>query len=206
MLLEKLETLESELYLLTFADGVRARASAQLVLDYGLFAGLELDGETFDRLLADCRYTEALRAAAAMLTRRPLSAGELTRRLREKGADEQAAARAIARLLELGLLDEAAYAEAVVRRCTAKGYGRRRAENELARHLVPRQYWAEALEGLPESTEALDALVRKKLRGTEPDRDTLRKLAAALCRRGFGWEEVRAAIARVVGDDGPEED
>lgn len=200
MRLEKLENLESETYLLTFSDGDRVRCPAQVLLDYGLCSGLELSERVYAKLRADCRYYDALRTAAALLTNRLVSASELERKLKEKGADEHSAARAVARLLELGLLDEAACAAAVVRRCAAKGYGRRRAESELFRHLIPREYWDEALALLPDSQEPLEALIRKKLRDTEPDRDMLRRLGASLCRRGYDWEEVRAAIARVTGN------
>ncbi len=84
----------------------------------------------------------------------------------------------------------------VVRHYAAKGYGRRRVENELYRHLVPREYWEDALEALPEAEETLDRLIQSKLRGTKPDEAQIRKLRDSLCRRGYSWEAVRAALAR----------
>ena len=48
-----------------------------------------------------------------------------------------------------------------------------------------------------ELTEAeLDALLRRRLRSDTPDRDELRRASDYLYRRGFGRDEIRAAIAR----------
>ncbi len=64
------------------------------------------------------------------------------------------------------------------------------------RHQIPREYWADALEGLPAAEEKLDALIDARLKGGEPDETQRRKLAAYLQRRGYSWEEIRAALHR----------
>ena len=50
----------------------------------------------------------------------------------------------------------------------------------------------------------IDALLEKRLRGKDTDRETLRKAGAALARRGFRWEDIRDGLRRWGGD--PEED
>ena len=42
----------------------------------------------------------------------------------------------------------------------------------------------------------LDTLLRRRLRSDTPDRDELRRASDYLYRRGFGRDEIRAAIAR----------
>ena len=84
----------------------------------------------------------------------------------------------------------------VVRHYAAKGYGRQRVEAELRRRELPRELWEEALEELPDSTQQLDELVRRRMGAAPMDREALKKLASALMRRGYSWEEVRAAVAR----------
>ena len=129
-----------------------------------------------------------------------MSAGELRRKLRDKGASPEMAQKAAAWLLDLGVLDEKAYAAMVVRHYTAKGYGRKRLEAELYRRELPRELWEEALEEMPDAEARLDALVRKRLGDTTPDRKEVGRLASSLMRRGYSWEEVRAAIARNRGE------
>ena len=44
--------------------------------------------------------------------------------------------------------------------------------------------------------EQIDTLLRRRLRSDTPDRDELRRASDYLYRRGFGRDEIRAAIAR----------
>ena len=201
MTLLKLEPLDEERFALHFEEGVTLRCGPKEVLDFSLRPGLTLEGEAWEKLEDACAYWAVRRQAAELISRRAMSAGEVRRKLRDKGASPLHAEMAAAWLLDLGAIDEGAYAAMVVRHYAAKGYGKKRLEEELYRHQVPREHWEEALASLPDSREALDALVRKKLHASPMDRDDLRKLASSLMRRGYAWEEVRSAIARNVSQE-----
>ena len=196
MRLEKIEALTEEVLLLHLEDGSSFRCGPQELLDFGLRPGLELGEEALEKLREACAYWAVRRKAAALAAERAMSAGELRRKLTQKGADPEHARRAADWLLDLGVLDEKAYAAMVVRHYAAKGYGRKRAEAELRRRELPRETWEEALEELPDSGEQLDELVRRRLGEGPMDRAGLNKLAGSLMRRGYSWEEVRNAIAR----------
>ena len=201
MRLTKLEPLPGDRFALTLEDGSVLRCGVQEVLDFGLRSGLALEGETLEKLREACASWAVRQKAAALLGARAMSAGELRQKLTEKGAEPRLAEEAVQRLLELGAIDEKAYASSVVRHYAAKGYGRRRLEQELYRHKLPRELWEEALEALPDTRDTLDALVRRRLASAPTDRAGLKKLADSLLRRGYGWEEVRAAIARNVAQE-----
>lgn len=83
-----------------------------------------------------------------------------------------------------------------VRHYAAKGYGAGRIRSELYRRGIPREAWDDAMQELPEQDEQIDALLRRRLRSDTPDRDELRRASDYLYRRGFGRDEIRAAIAR----------
>ena len=187
---------EGKQFLLELEDGTELRCGPSELMDLGLSPGLDLDPEALEALKEACAAWAVRMKAAALLSQRAMSAGELSRKLREKGASPEHAEAAAGRMRDLGVIDEAAYAEMVVRRCAAKGYGRRRAEQELLRRQVPREHWAEALEGLPETADTLDALIAARWREGVPAEEQRKKLAAWLQRRGYGWEEIRAALAR----------
>lgn len=206
MRVEKVEALSEEQLAVRLEDGSTLRCGPKEALDFGLRAGLELDGETLERLREACAFWAVRRQAASLLSRRAMSAGELKQKLRDKGADPELAEQAADRLLDLGAIDEEAYAAMVVRHYAAKGYGARRIEQELYRHKLPRETWAKALEELPDSRDKLDALVRRRLQSAPIDRQGLKKLADSLLRRGYGWEEVRAAIARNTAQEDNEFD
>ena len=87
----------------------------------------------------------------------------------------------------------------MVRHATSKGYGISRITAELSRRGIATEFWDEALAEIPEDDDTLDRLVRSKLRDAE-NRDEVRKVSAALVRRGYTWDEVRRAIERVGQD------
>ena len=125
-----------------------------------------------------------------------MSVKELTDRLKEKGESPENAEDAAAWLEQMHLLDDAQYAAMCVRHYAAKGYGVGRIRSELYRRGIPRELWDDALQELPEQDDQIDTLLRRRLRSDTPDRDELRRASDYLYRRGFGRDEIRAAIAR----------
>ena len=55
----------------------------------------------------------------------------------------------------------------------------------------------ERIEETIDPEEAIDKFLAAKLRGKTPDRATLQRLSAALQRRGFSWQDIRPALARL---------
>ena len=97
-------------------------------------------------------------------------------------------------------MDEAAYGLAIVRHYGAAGYGAGRVRQELSRRGVPRELWEELLLQLPPAEEAVECLVQSKCKGKQPDKERLRKLSAALQRRGFSWQEIEPVFRRLEAE------
>ena len=150
------------------------------------------------------QYRAALDAAAKQLSYRALSAKALGDKLLEKGHAEDAVAYALAWLAERHLLDDAAYAESVVRSCARKGYGARRIRQELTRRGVDRETADAAMLGFAPDENRLTALLDKRLRGDVSNRREVDKAVAYLQRRGFSWGEIRDALA-AYGQSLPDE-
>ena len=134
--------------------------------------------------------------ALAMLDRRDYSRAELLKKLVEKGEDETEAAAAVERLAELGFVDDARYAPIIVRHYAAKGYGPQRVRQELQRRGIPKELWDEAMEQMPEQDDTIDRLLRSRLKSESPDRAELKKAQDFLLRKGYGWDEIKAALGR----------
>ena len=144
----------------------------------------------------------AKKRALWLLDKRDYSRAELLRKLTEKGFTDDAAEAAVDRLAELGFVDDARYAPIVVRHYAAKGYGRGRVQRELQRRGIPKDLWDDALAEMPEQDETVDRLLRARLRGADPDdRAALKKAADALSRRGYGWDEITAAVERLRAEE-----
>ena len=190
---------------IALSSGEEIASTLAVVADLRLYRGQELD----EKKLEEIRKASALALlkgkALELLSRRPLSAKELNDKLIQKGADPKSAAACVRWLLDQRLLDDKSYAAAVARYYAARGYGPGRIRQELSRRGVPRDYWDEALGQRPDNTEKIDKLIAARLHDPE-DRDEVRKVTAALFRRGFGWDEIRAALARFSAEAEAEDD
>lgn len=142
-----------------------------------------------------------------MISARPLSKRELTRRLVQKGAEADDAGAAAEYLENIGALDDAAYAAMLVRHYSAQGYGPARIRDELYRRGVPRELWGAVLETAPDAQETLARVIASKTRGKPLNEKDCKRLSDALLRRGFSWGEVKTALrtagaALTDADDG----
>ena len=146
---------------------------------------------------------EAKQRALKILERRDVSRKMLLDKLAEKGVSESDAAEVTDWLCGLGVVNDERFAGLVVRHYAAKGYGERRIREELFRRGIDRELWDAALAELPETDDTVDRLFAAKLRGdTSPE--NLQRTQNYLLRRGFSWEEIRAAAERYLsGKDTP---
>lgn len=177
-------------------DGTILRLGENEVVQFALYAGKELDEEETAVLLNSAQRSARKEKAIELLSRKPQSRKELERRLREWEAGEGETAAICDRMEELGYLNDAAYAEQVVRRYSARGFGEKKLRDELYRRGVPRDLWDEALNQAEDPAGAIDDFVAKKLAGKTPDRKELKKVSDALARRGYSWSDISAALRR----------
>ena len=185
---------KQERVLVFLEDETLLRVTGAELLRFGLYKGMDLTPELVVELQAAAQKSQLKQAAARMASGRMLSKKEVQRRLTKKGADEEEAAEMADWLESLGAVDDAGYAGAVARHYGAMGYGAGRVRQELMRRGVPRELWDEALAQLPPAGEAIRRFLDAKLRGRAMTPEESRRLAAALQRRGFSWNDIRPAL------------
>lgn len=181
-------------------DGACLKVTEQELLDFGLHAGDELTEDALTRLKEAAGVSDTRAAAAELVGRRAMSRHDLERKLREKGASEAEAQYAADWMEAIGAVNDAGYAAMLVRHYGGQGYGQRRVREKLREKSVPRELWDDALALLPPAAEQIDRFLDAKLGNTFPDQQTRKKLSDALCRRGFDWNDVRAALNRRGAD------
>lgn len=140
--------------------------------------------------------------ALRQLTAAPRSRAQLAEAMAKRDVPEDVADRVLDRFTEVGLVDDAAYAEILVRsRHAERGMSRRALAMELRRKGVDDDVAREALEQVDDADEeqAARALARKKLRASRGlDREVrLRRAYGALGRRGYGG----SLVSRVVREE-----
>ncbi|HEX6749692.1 MAG TPA: regulatory protein RecX [Longimicrobium sp.] len=191
-------------------DGAyRLALAAELVLAELLRVGDEVDDERLAALEAKDRAWKARDAALSLLSYRARSAAELTRRLRRKGFDDEVAEETVGRLGEMGMVDDAAFAESFVRdRVRLRPQGKRRLAGELRAKGVDAETARAAIAEVMEREEATEldlaraAAARWKPRPGEDAAKARRRLHAFLARRGFGGDAVRTVLRERLGGDG----
>ena len=176
-------------------DGSEIQSSLGVVTDWRLFSGKDLSEEELALLRRDSSRSLARDRALELVSRRLMSRKEVRGKLLQKGTDEDAADYSVQWLAEHGFLNDESYASAVARHYAAKGYGAGRVRSELSRRGVDRELWDEAVEHMPEADDRLDKFIAARLKDPG-DRDQIRKISAALFRRGYSWEEIRTALRR----------
>lgn len=142
------------------------------------------------------------------LTMAPRTRQQLADKLRQKGCDDDVAAVVLDRMVEVGLVDDAAYARMLVRsRQESRGLARRALSQELRRKGVPDALIEGALADVEPDSERGRAreLVDKRLRtmrGLDKTVQT-RRLAGFLARKGYD-SAVAFQVIREALDDLPE--
>ena len=137
------------------------------------------------------------------LSMAPRSRAQLEKKLRQRGCEDDVAAKVLDRMAEVGLIDDEAYAQMLVRsKQSDKGLARRALAHELRKQGIDQEIADEALGQVGAGDERLRAeqLVAKKLRsmrGLAPEVQT-RRLAGLLARKGYSgevaWQFIRDAV------------
>ena len=180
-----------------FAFGIHV----DLVVQFGLSKGMALDVEAQLRIRAAEQARKARDVAMTYLGYRARSEQEVRRKLQQKGFEDTVVDDAVARLHELGYLDDRAYARSYVEaRFRSRRYGPRRLRAELRRKGIARNLIDDVLADLKEEEDLLGAARRhaakrwpRLARESDPFRRR-QKLRAYLLRRGFNHDTVRRVI------------
>ena len=149
-----------------------------------------------------------------LLTERARTRQELATALRRKGVPDDAAHTVLERFDEVGLIDDAAFAEQWVRsRHAYRGLARRALAVELRRKGVSDEDAQEALAGVDAEAEERRAreLVDRKLRslavGTAEQRAAAgRRLVGMLARKGYGAGTAYRVVKEALAERGAEVD
>lgn len=133
---------------------------------------------------------DAFTVAVRLLGQRPHSEHELTAKLARRGCPPEAIADALARARQLGYLDDAAFANALVRR-RGRSRGPHLITAELASRGVDRDVVREAIAALTREDQVASA--RRQARSLSAV--NIRKAAGRLQRLGFSTDVIREALS-----------
>ena len=177
---------------------------AQLVADERVDVGDMLDVDRVTALLAADQASRATEAALVFLSYRPRSEKDVRDRLRRGGYELNAIEHAIGRLHEWRYLDDADFARRWVENRTAhRPRGRRLLQQELRHKGIDGEIARDVIDEADlDEAGAAEALARRRLPSYAGDEPAAirRRLGAYLARRGYGYDVIRTALDRALGE------
>jgi regulatory protein len=184
-----------------------AVVSADALSDTKMRIGIVIDDMLAARLTDASEDVAMYDRALNLLAFRARSARELQRRLTMKGESRERAERVIAKLRDVGLINDADFARQVARSKVSAGASKRRLQQELFKRGVARDVADEAVSEVlaDESVDEVaiaERVARKRLPSlASADATTQRRrLYAFLARRGHDSETIRKVMDRVLVD------
>ncbi len=181
-----------------------ATLSLEAVERLRLAVGSSVEGLE-ERIAHEALALKTYDRALNMLAFRGRASRELARSLERKGEPRELVTRAIERLTEQGLLDDAAFAESFTRaKVLGAKQSKRRVQQDLARKGVARDVSDAAIEAVFEDEQVdqrdiVEQAARKKLASLRKLEPVVRRrrLYAFLARRGYDSEDIRGAMDAV---------
>ena len=186
------------LYQVSLDDGTVQTIDKNVWDESAYDVGSSLSVENWERLLERSRVRRARDRALYLLSIKDYPAKKLLDKLTDADIDRTTAEDTVNRMIELGLVDDARYAERLARDLfTYKHFSARRIEQELRQKGIARDIAADAVANFggaeQDLQQAIDFL-RKKYYNKIVNEDARRKTAQAMLRAGFDYDTVRRAI------------
>ena len=180
-------------------EGLTSLMPIEAVILHRLYEGTELTAPAWEEIRADGALLLATRRGLELLSRKPRTERDLRDAL---GDDFEPGDidRALARLHELGYLDDRAWSDRYVAGQRAQTRGKSLLRSELRARGVQDEVVAEALESRDELAAAIETAAKRvrSLRAIEDEERRKRRLYDFLRRRGFADDICHRAMDAVL--------
>lgn len=176
------------------ADGQEFLLNAETVAAAGLKEKCRITEDELKKLLLQSEYDRAKSRALWYLSRADHSRRALYDKLCRNFSCE-ASEYAVARMEELALIDDFAYAQRLAQALCGANISLREIERKLFAKGIPRDISREVIGSLsPDAQGQLTELLQTKYKNRLTTEDGVKKVYAALIRKGFSFSDVKAAL------------
>lgn len=188
----------NEVYL---SNGEKVLLDKDVCAEQSLMTDMEIDPDFLEELKFQSDYVRAKSRALWYLDRMDYSEKALYEKLVQKGFDKKASSAVVAKLVELGLLNDRRYAEILAVKLAEQGNSNRATLQKMLLKGVAYDLAKEVLsETETDEVSKILALIEKKYSGKLQDPDNFQKVYAALVRRGFSYGDVKTALKKYKED------
>lgn len=161
----------------------------------GLKKGAFVDENSVNSILSDSRTHKAKEKALTLLSFRAHSKKELKNKIM-RTSDEKNAECAVARMEQLGLVNDFEFALSYARELISRKFcSLKKVKYELTQKGVASDVIEQVLEEInADEYDIIKKLIKKKYANKLNDEKNLRKTISALQRMGYSWSEINLAI------------
>lgn len=197
MQIVRTEKQKKHLTKLVLDSGEEILLDNDICVNHVLKSGTVFNEEQLEALKYESEYERAKNRALWYLDRADRTEKGLYEKLVTAGFEKRACAAVIARLVELGLVDDRRFAESFAARCAEANISRREAVRKMAAKGVPYDIANDAFrETEVDEEEQLQNLLRKKYARRLAEENGAEKVYAALVRKGFSYAAVRNVLKK----------
>lgn len=184
---------------LEFTDGSSVRLDADYANELCLRVGDSVSCQKLDEYAKESEYTRAKSRGMWFLDRADHSEKSLYEKIVKGGISPEAAARAVARFKELGLLDDRRHAQLLAEHMSENNISKRESYAKLLQKGIPNSIVKSVLEETDfDEAAQIKAVIEKKYRTKLSDRNNTQKVYAALIRKGFSYSAVREQLKKYI--------
>lgn len=184
---------------ISLSNGEEVLIDNDVCRDNYLKKGDEISEEKLNALVFQSQYQRAKSRAVWYLDRKDRTAKDLYNKLCLAGFDKKAVAKVIARLQEVGLIDDRRFAENYASRLMEGNVSKREALQKMLQKGVPYDMAKDVLAECDSDEGAqIEALINKKYRTKLMVDGGKEKVYAALIRKGFSYEAVKNALKNYI--------
>ena len=185
----------------SLSNGEKFLLDKDVCAEQSLMSDMEIDPDFLEELKYPSDYVRAKSRALWYLDRMDYSEKALYEKLVLKGFDKKASSAVVAKLVELGLLNDRRYAEHLAVKLAEQGNSNRATLQKMLLKGVAYDLAKEVLsETETDEVSKILALIEKKYLGKLQDPDNFQKVYAALVRRGFSYGDVKTALKKYKED------
>ena len=149
--------------------------------------------------LAESEYIRAKSRGMWFLDRADYSEKSLHEKIVAGGISHTAAARAVARIKELGLIDDQKFASRLALQLSEANVSKRESYAKLLNKGIPKDVIKSVLEQTEfDESAQIKAVIDKKYRTKMDTKENVQKVYAALIRKGFSYSAVSDVIKRYI--------
>ena len=159
----------------------------------------QIDEEQLNYHLKESEYIRAKARGMWFLDRADYSEKTLYEKIVVGGISHAAAARAVARIKELGLIDDERLAARLATQMSESNVSKRESYAKLLGKGIPKEVIKSVLEQTEfDETEQIKAVIDKKYRAKMNNKNDIQKVYAALIRKGFSYSAVSDVIKKYI--------